>query len=66
LEGDAHSAVSGHYRFRTERVYLPRRAVQIVIHGHARDVQRIHWTFAHQDAHEPVRRSQRDEPQLPL
>jgi hypothetical protein len=24
-----HPAVSGHYRFRTERVYLPRRAVQM-------------------------------------
>jgi len=29
LEGDAHSAVSGHYRFRTERVY--RRAVPSMI-----------------------------------
>jgi len=26
----------------------------------------VHWTFTHQDAREPVRRSQRDEPQLPL
>jgi uncharacterized heparinase superfamily protein len=56
-----------------ESVYLagpdgPRRAVQIVIHGHARDLPRVHWTFAHQDAQEPVRRSgaQREEPELPL
>ena len=45
-----------------ESVYLagpdgPRRAVQIVIHGHAREVPRVHWTFAHQDAQEPVRRA---------
>ena len=38
-----------------ESVYLagpdgPRRAVQIVIHGRAREVPRVHWTFAHQDA----------------
>jgi uncharacterized heparinase superfamily protein len=54
-----------------ESVYLagpdgPRRAVQIVIHGHARQVPRVHWTFAHQDAQEPVRRAQREEPELPL
>ena len=54
-----------------ESVYLagpdgPRRAVQIVIHGHAREVSRVHWTFAHQDAQEPVRRAQREEPELPL
>ena len=54
-----------------ESVYLagtdgPRRAVQIVIHGHARDLARVHWTFAHQDAQEPVRRAAREEPQLPL
>ena len=24
----------------------PRRTVQIVIHGHARQVRRVHWTFA--------------------
>jgi hypothetical protein len=29
LGGGTHPAVSGHYRSRTERVYLPRRAVQI-------------------------------------
>jgi len=54
-----------------ESVYLagpdgPRRAVQIVIHGHARQVPRVHWTFAHQDAQEPVRRALREEPELPL
>ena len=54
-----------------ESVYLagpdgPRRAVQIVIHGHARDVARVHWTFTSHDAHEPVRRAQREEPELPL
>jgi hypothetical protein len=27
--GGMHPAISGHYRFRTERVYLPRGAVQI-------------------------------------
>jgi uncharacterized heparinase superfamily protein len=54
-----------------ESVYLagpdgPRRAVQIVIHGHARQRPRVHWTFAHQDAQEPVRRAMREEPELPL
>jgi uncharacterized heparinase superfamily protein len=54
-----------------EGVYLagpdgPRRAVQIVIHGHARQVPRVHWTFAHQDAQEPARRAMREEPELPL
>jgi uncharacterized heparinase superfamily protein len=54
-----------------ESVYLagpdgPRRAVQIVIHGHARQLPRVHWTFAHQDAQEPVRRAVREEPELPL
>jgi uncharacterized heparinase superfamily protein len=54
-----------------ESVYLagsdgPRRAVQIVIHGHARQVPRVHWTFAHEDAQEPVRRALREEPELPL
>jgi uncharacterized heparinase superfamily protein len=45
----------------------PRRAVQIVIYGHAREVPRVHWTFAHQDAHEPVRpAASREEPELPL
>ena len=54
-----------------ESVYLagpdgPRRAVQIVIHGHAREVPRLHWTFSHMDAQEPVRRAETEEPQLPL
>ncbi len=54
-----------------ESVYLagpdgPRRAVQLVIHGRAREVPRVHWTFAHQDAQEPVRRAMREEPELPL
>jgi uncharacterized heparinase superfamily protein len=54
-----------------ESVYLagpdgPRRAVQLVIHGRARDVPRVHWTFAHQDAQEPARRASREEPELPL
>jgi len=55
-----------------ESVYLagpdgPRRTVQIVIHGHAREVPRVHWTFAHRDAHEPsARRAAREEPELPL
>jgi len=54
-----------------ESVYLagpdgPRRAVQIVIHGRARDVPRVQWTFAHRDAQEPARRALREEPELPL
>jgi uncharacterized heparinase superfamily protein len=54
-----------------ESVYLagpdgPRRAVQIVIYGHARELSRVHWTFAHEAANEPVRRVAREEPQLPL
>jgi uncharacterized heparinase superfamily protein len=54
-----------------ESVYLagpdgPRRAVQIVIHGHARDIARVHWTFVNHDAQEPARRAQREEPELPL
>jgi uncharacterized heparinase superfamily protein len=55
-----------------ESVYLagpdgPRRAVQIVIYGHARAVPRVHWTLSHQDAQEPVRLAEvREEPELPL
>ena len=54
-----------------ESVYLagpdgPRRSVQIVIYGHARAVPRVHWTISHQDAQEPVRRAEQEEPQLPL
>ena len=50
----------------------PRRTVQIVVHGHARDLPRVHWTFAHRDAQEPPRRAAedepaaREEPELPL
>jgi len=54
-----------------ESVYLagpdgPRRSVQIVIYGQARAVPRVHWTLSHQDAQEPVRRAEQEEPQLPL
>jgi uncharacterized heparinase superfamily protein len=54
-----------------ESVYLagpdgPRRAVQIVIYGQARAVPRVHWTLSHQDAQEPVRHAEREEPELPL
>ena len=55
-----------------ESVYLagpdgPRRTVQIVIHGHAREVPRVHWTFAHsRTRQEPARRARREEPELPL
>jgi uncharacterized heparinase superfamily protein len=54
-----------------ESVYLagpdgPRRSVQIVIYGQARAVPRVHWTISHQDAQEPVRRAEQEEPQLPL
>jgi len=54
-----------------ESVYLagtdgPRRTVQIVIHGHARETPRVHWTFAHRDMNEPVRHTEREEPELPL
>ena len=54
-----------------ESVYLagpdgPRRSVQIVIYGQARAMPRVHWTLSHQDAQEPVRRAEQEEPQLPL
>jgi len=54
-----------------ESVYLagpdgPRRSVQIVIYGQARAVPRVHWTLSHQDAQEPVRHAEQEEPQLPL
>jgi uncharacterized heparinase superfamily protein len=44
-----------------ESVYLagpdgPRRTVQIAIHGHARDAQRVRWTFLQVDRNDPVRR----------
>src|SRR3954469_19922081 len=50
----------------------PRRTVQIVIHGHARQVPRVHWTFPLRDADEPARRAAEEEltaheePELPL
>jgi uncharacterized heparinase superfamily protein len=55
-----------------ESVYLagndgPRRAVQLVIHGRARNVMRVQWTFALSSP--PVaapRRGRGEEPQLPL
>jgi uncharacterized heparinase superfamily protein len=54
-----------------ESVYLagpdgPHRSAQIVIYGQARAVPRVHWTLSHQDAQEPVRRAEQEEPQLPL
>jgi uncharacterized heparinase superfamily protein len=55
-----------------ESVYLagndgPRRAVQIVIHGRARNVMRVQWTFALSAAAAPTtRRGRGEEPQLPL
>ena len=56
-----------------ESVYLagtegPRRTVQIVIHGRARKVARVQWTFS-LTAASPVglaRRGRAEEPQLPL
>jgi len=56
-----------------ESVYLagqdgPRRTMQIVIYGRAREVHRVHWTFSHvpqfTPAARPARRGQ--EPELPL
>ncbi len=55
-----------------ESVYLagndgPRRTVQLVIHGRARNVMRIQWTFSHAPpAGAAPRRSRGEEPQLPL
>jgi uncharacterized heparinase superfamily protein len=55
-----------------ESVYLagpdgPRRAVQIVIYGHARETSRVHWTFAHMERTEAnSRRDAEMEPELPL
>jgi uncharacterized heparinase superfamily protein len=55
-----------------ESVYLagpdgPRRAVQIVINGHARETARVHWTFAHMERTESnSRRDAEMEPELPL
>jgi uncharacterized heparinase superfamily protein len=58
-----------------ESVYLagndgPRRTVQLVIHGRARKVARVQWTFAHvapgSSSGNGTRRGRTDEPQLPL
>jgi uncharacterized heparinase superfamily protein len=55
-----------------ESVYLagndgPRRTVQLVIHGRARNVMRIQWTFVHAaPAGATARRGRGEEPQLPL
>jgi hypothetical protein len=40
--------------------------VPIVTSGQARAAPRVHWTISHQDAQEPVRRAEQEEPQLPL
>jgi uncharacterized heparinase superfamily protein len=58
-----------------ESVYLagpdgPRRTVQLVIYGRARNVPRVRWTFASHAAQPSgsggARRDRADEPQLPL
>jgi uncharacterized heparinase superfamily protein len=55
-----------------ESVYLaatdgPRRTVQIVVYGRARETSRVHWTFAHVERGEPgSRRDAEMEPELPL
>jgi uncharacterized heparinase superfamily protein len=55
-----------------ESVYLsgndgPRRTIQIVIYGHARQTDRVHWTFSHTTHPAPgTRRDRGDEPELPL
>ena len=55
-----------------ESVYLagpdgPRRTAQIVIYGHARVVERVHWSFTHvTPAGTAPRRDRGDEPELPL
>lgn len=61
-----------------ESVYLggsegPRRTVQLVIHGRARQVPRVHWTFTHtprqaapRKSDNAGRRKAKDEPELPL
>jgi uncharacterized heparinase superfamily protein len=55
-----------------ESVYLsgndgPRRTMQIVIHGHARQMDRVHWTFSHvSPSAAGARRERGDEPELPL
>jgi uncharacterized heparinase superfamily protein len=62
-----------------ESVYLggsegPRRTVQLVIYGHARQVPRVHWTFSHTPRQAAPRKGgdgggkkrPQDEPELPL
>jgi uncharacterized heparinase superfamily protein len=54
-----------------ESVYLagndgPRRAVQLVIHGRARNVMRVQWTFVMSTPTAATRRGRGEEPQLPL
>jgi uncharacterized heparinase superfamily protein len=56
-----------------ESVYLagqdgPRRTMQIVIYGRAREVHRVHWTFSHVPQHTAAARPARrgHEPELPL
>ena len=55
-----------------ESVYLagpdgPRRAVQIVIYGHAREHPKVHWSFRHTTPVAPGAKHDRsDEPELPL
>ena len=51
----------------------PRRTVQLVIHGRARQVPRVHWTFSHtprqpapRKGGEAGRKKAKDEPELPL
>jgi uncharacterized heparinase superfamily protein len=45
----------------------PRRAVQIVIYGHAREHPKVKWSFAHSRPVAPGQRVVRaDEPELPL
>jgi uncharacterized heparinase superfamily protein len=43
----------------------PRRTVQIVIHGQAREVPRVRWSFSRAET-TPHRRSHQEEPRLPL
>ena len=55
-----------------ESVYLagaegPRRTLQIVIYGRARQVPRVHWTFSHVTPEKAAaRRGRGEEPELPL
>ena len=45
----------------------PRRTVQIVIYGHAREKQRVRWCFRHTPPAIPgARANPAEEPELPL